>query len=505
MDKKLINILVVEDSEDDYFLVIRQLKKSDEFFFFTQRVDSYESMKKALEEKVWNLIISDFSLPQFNTFQALELLKSMSCNYPLIVVSGSIGEEKAVDLMRIGAKDFVIKNNLTRLIPVINREIGEIELRSQQKIEIEKRVEAENALSQSEKKYEQIVKTSQEGIWILDTDLKTVFINDQVPKMLGYSYEKIYDSSIYDFVDTEFTYFLKNNTFKEDIKFLCNDESEMWGLVSSSNIQDESNNLMATLFMITDVTERKKAEIKLKKSYDEMEIKVNQRTEELKKSNRELELFAHVASHDLQAPLRTITGFTKLLTKKSENKLDKEELEYLKFISDGSEKMKSLIEDLLEYSKVSSTKLVYEEFDVNKLIDELIINLDAIIKENRARIIYQNLPIVKGKQIQIYQLFQNLISNALKFHGEKSTTIEISCAKDNDNFIFKVTDDGIGIDPENIERIFLVFQRLHTPEEYPGTGLGLAVCKKIVERHGGTIWVESEVNQGSSFYFTLPA
>ncbi len=504
MDKKPINILVIEDSEDDYFLIVRQINKSEEFSLNSKRVDSLDSMKKSLEDNQWDLIISDFSLPQFNTFRAIELLHYMQLSHPLIVVSGSIGEEKAVDLMRRGAKDFVLKNNLTRLIPIIKREYVEIELRKQQKIEIEKRIEAENALTQSEKKYEQIVKTSQEGIWILDNDLKTIFINSRVPKMLGYSYEKIYNSSIYDFVDPNLSYFLKNNTFREDIKFICNDNSEMWGIVSSSNICDESNKQIATLFMINDVTERKKAEIKLKKSYDEMEQKVNLRTEELKKSNRELELFAHVASHDLQAPLRTITGFTKLLIKKAKNKLDEKELEYLKFIEDGSEKMKILIEDLLEYSKINSSQIVYEEFDIKDMLNELLINLNAIIRESEAKIVFKDLPVIKAKQIQVYQLFQNLISNALKFKKDKNILIEISYVEDKDNYIFKISDNGIGIDSENLERIFLVFQRLHTIEEYPGTGIGLAICKKILERHNGNIWVESEVNKGSDFYFSIP-
>jgi PAS domain S-box-containing protein len=230
-----------------------------------------------------------------------------------------------------------------------------------------------------------------------------------------------------------------------------------------------------------------------------------QRTaDELARSNADLKQFAYVASHDLREPLRSITGFAKLLQKRYKGKLDEKADEFIDYISDGVKRMEGLIRDLLEYSQVDRKGKDFAPVNCSVALQEAINNLRSAIEESGAELSYDLLPTVIADFSHLSRLFQNLISNAIKFRSSESLKIRISARQKGDEWIFSVRDNGIGIDPQFFERIFLIFQRLHTAREYEGTGLGLAICKKIVERHGGQIWVESAQGKGSTFYFTIP-
>ena len=226
--------------------------------------------------------------------------------------------------------------------------------------------------------------------------------------------------------------------------------------------------------------------------------------EELARSNEELEQFAYVSSHDLQEPLRMITSYLQLLQRKYQGNLDDKADKYIHFAVDGASRMQNLINDLLEFSRVTTRAREPETMDCEFILNQVLSNLKLVIKENNATISHGPLPEVMADSTQLAQVFQNLIINGIKFHGEEAPKIHISAEKKANEWVFSVQDNGIGIDPQYSERIFEVFKRLHNREEYPGTGIGLAICKKIVERHGGRIWVESELGKGSTFYFTLP-
>ena len=229
--------------------------------------------------------------------------------------------------------------------------------------------------------------------------------------------------------------------------------------------------------------------------------------EELKRSNHELQQFAYVASHDLQEPLRTIASFTQLLARRYEGKLDEDADEFIEYIVDASIRMKQQIEDLLEFSRVMTRGGEFKKLKVRTILKEEISGLKALIDETNAQISYDPLPELYADPRQIARLLQNLITNSIKFRKpNEPPKIHISCRKDDERneYILGVSDNGIGIDPQYQDRIFTIFQRLHTKDEYQGTGIGLAVAKKIVERHGGHIWVKSEFNKGSTFYFTIP-
>ncbi len=225
---------------------------------------------------------------------------------------------------------------------------------------------------------------------------------------------------------------------------------------------------------------------------------------ELERSNKELEQFAYVASHDLQAPLRRITSFIQLLEERYKDGLDQEAKKYLHYVVDGAKRMQALINDLLAYSRLGTRGKPFLRTDCNKVLDRVLADLDKPIKSCGAVVTYDALPTVMADEAQLGQVFQNLIENAVKFCRNIQPRIHISAKRGDDGWLFSVSDNGIGVAEEFFDRIFVMFQRLHTQEEYPGTGIGLAVCKKIVERHGGRIWAESETGKGSTFYFTIP-
>jgi len=229
-----------------------------------------------------------------------------------------------------------------------------------------------------------------------------------------------------------------------------------------------------------------------------------QQAQELARSNAELQQFAYVASHDLQEPLRMVSSYLQLLARRYRGKLDDDADDFIAYAVDGAERMRSLINDLLAYSRVSTHGRDFELVDCEVVFENAFANLQVAIEESGAVVTHDPLPTVMADDVQLVQLFQNLIGNAIKFRGKEAIRIHTSAERGENEWIFSVRDNGIGIDAEYAERIFEIFQRLHSGQEYPGTGIGLAICRKIVERHGGSIWVHSESGNGSTFQFTIP-
>jgi signal transduction histidine kinase len=225
---------------------------------------------------------------------------------------------------------------------------------------------------------------------------------------------------------------------------------------------------------------------------------------DLERSNQELEQFAYVASHDLQEPLRMVSSYTQLLAQRYEGQLDDKAKKYIHYAVDGAIRMQTLINDLLAYSRVGTQAKPLEPTDSHAALGEAIRNLAAMIEENRAVITNDDLPTVRADAAQLVLLFQNLLANAIKFRRQDLPRVHLSAQDQGREWVFAVKDNGIGIAPQHAERAFVIFQRLHTREEYPGNGIGLAVCQRIVERHAGKIWFESEPGKGSTFFFTVP-
>ena len=258
-------------------------------------------------------------------------------------------------------------------------------------------------------------------------------------------------------------------------------------LWNSANVYaQDGTTIITTIAQGQDITERKEAE------------------ERLRRSNENLEQFAYVASHDLQEPLRVITSYSQLLEKRYKDKLDRDADDFIEFIVDATGRMQKLITDLLAYSRVGSKDLAPEMLDGNEVIRRVMGALSATMEASKAKVTYDRLPLLKAPEVSFTQLLQNLIANALKFRGPEPPEVHVAARQDRNEWVFSVRDNGIGIEPQYQEKIFQIFQRLHSKNEYPGTGIGLSICKKIVQNWGGRIWVESELGKGSTFYFTIP-
>jgi light-regulated signal transduction histidine kinase (bacteriophytochrome) len=269
---------------------------------------------------------------------------------------------------------------------------------------------------------------------------------------------------------------------------------------------------IAGVLVVQEIGQRKRAEEEVHQLNRDLEHRVMERTaelderaKELARSNAELQQFAYVASHDLQEPLRMVASFTQLLAKRYKDKLDDDAREFINYAVDGATRMQTLISDLLTYARVGTQGKSLARTDGEALFIRVLESLKFVIEESGTVVLHDPLPVVIADPQQLGQLLQNLLTNAIKFRSTKPPRVKISVEKNGTDWKISVSDNGIGIAQEHADRIFIIFQRLHTKTEYPGTGIGLAICKKIVERHGGRIWVEPTTGGGSTFCFTMPA
>ncbi|MEQ1439589.1 PAS domain S-box protein [Fontimonas sp. SYSU GA230001] len=357
----------------------------------------------------------------------------------------------------------------------------------------------------AERKFRDLLDAAPDAMVIIGTDGRITLINAQAERLFGYARDEMIGQPIELLIPQRFQ--LRHRQHRADyasdprqrpmgsgldLWARRKDGSEFPVEISLGPLQTEDGTLITAA--VRDITERKNFERQLADYADS-----------LKRSNRELEQFAYIASHDLRAPLRSITGFAQLLNKKHAAALAPEAVEFLGYITQSAKQMQSLIDDLLLFSRVSRAQQPPATVDCEALLAKVEAQLKATIDARQASITHDPLPTVMGIEHELLQLFQNLISNGLKFQPAERPSVHVSAHPEGQGWHFTVTDRGIGIAPEHHEKIFLIFQRLHTAEEYEGTGVGLAICKKIVEHHGGRIWVESAPGKGSTFHFTLKA
>jgi PAS domain S-box-containing protein len=379
--------------------------------------------------------------------------------------------------------------------------------------DITERKKAELALAESEATLRITFATMADGIVITELDEKVTDCNEAILRLTQRSREEILGKPFEDLLAPEFRSVIadackllvgsvvvftvpgseKKGSIRADSQLLRKNGERVDIETNISLVENTAGQPAAFLIVARDVTERKQMEAQLATSLAD-----------LKRSNAELEQFAYVTSHDLQEPLRMITSYVQIIEEDYKGKLDADADQYIAFTVDGAKRMQTLIDDLLAYSRVGTRGEPFIPTSMNSVLSKATANLEVAIEESHAVVTHDQLPTVLGDESQLIQLFQNLLGNAIKFRGDDAPMIHVGVEETKDGWVFSVRDNGIGIDMKYAERIFTVFQRLHAREEYPGTGIGLAVVKKIVERHGGRIWVESEPAKGSTFYFTLP-
>jgi PAS domain S-box-containing protein len=387
-------------------------------------------------------------------------------------------------------------------------------------LDITDRNRAENALRESEQRYRTLFETMDEGFCVVEMlydtdgnprDYRFLEVNPAFEKHTGLQQAlgKTIRELIPDNEEHWFEVYDRVARSGEAVRFENRTAAlGRWFDVYAFRLGGAESRKVAILF--NNINDRKRAEAAMKEANETLEQRVAERTkalqataEELARSNKDLEQFAYVASHDLQEPLRAVSGFVTLLQQRYQDQLDEKANGYIANTVDGAARMQSLIADLLAYSRVGTRAGTLETTAAQSSLDKALRNLAAGVRDTEAVISVDPLPTVQADAGQLTQLFQNLIGNAIKFRGNRRPEIHVGGRREQDHWLFWVRDNGIGIAPEYAERIFLIFQRLHTRAKYPGTGIGLAICKKIVERHGGKIWVESQPNQGTTFYFTI--
>jgi len=359
-----------------------------------------------------------------------------------------------------------------------------------------------------------LIEASLDLLVTIDLDGKITDANSATAEETGCSREELIGTDFSDyFTEPEKAREAYQHVFKEGSIQECvlqirhRDGHVMPVLYNASVYRDEAGEVIGAFAAARNIT-------KVTEVADDLKHSV----QDLSRSNDELEQFAYVASHDLQEPLRMVSSYVQLLEKRYKGKMDADADEFIEFAVDGANRMQVMINDLLSFSRIATRGEPFQPTDCEKVFDRAINNLQTAIKESRTTVTHDPLPTVTADRGQLEQLFQNLIGNAVKFCERRKSTprIHVSCERIEESaipvtksaidngWIFSVKDNGIGIEPDHVERIFGIFQRLHTREQYSGSGIGLSVCRKIVERHGGQIWVESEVGKGSTFYFTIP-
>ncbi|MBM3887860.1 MAG: PAS domain S-box protein, partial [Verrucomicrobia bacterium] len=407
--------------------------------------------------------------------------------------------------------DVQLKRHRDHLEELVTERAAELRKTNEQLLgEVAGRRRAVEEMQQAEQKYRTLLRSTDEGIFGVDREMRCTFINRAGAETLGYLADEVIGRNMHDLIhhtradgrpypaeECPVSGVLRSaqNCRVDNEVFWRRDGTSFPVELSANPITDAAGAVAGAVVAFTDITQRREAERQLKEA-----------SLALERSNKELEQFAYVASHDLQEPLRMVASYVQLLARRYQNKLDADADEFIGYAVEGARRMQALISDLLAYSRVGTQAKPFAPTPCETILQRALDNLQVAITESGATITHDPLPIVTGDTTQLTQLFQNLLGNALKFRrAGEAPRVHVGVERRDTECLLSVRDNGIGIDMQFAERIFQIFQRLRARDEYPGTGIGLAVCKKIVERHGGRIWVESAPGEGSTFFFTLPA
>lgn len=500
-----LRLLMVDDSEDDALLLAAALRRGGIQTVHTL-VDTPTAMRAALESQDWDLITSDHAMPCFSAPAALTLAKQIRPDVPFIIVSGEIDLNLAVSLMRAGAWDYVQKSEMARAVPAVERALREVQAhRERHKVRI--------ALEASETRYRRLFETAQDGILILDAVTGQIMdINPFLINMLGYSKEACLGKELWEIgafrdIDASKAAFkdLQRDGYVryEDLPLKTRGGKTM-AVEFVSNIYSIDDTKVAQC-NIRDISARKLAETEIRRLNIDLERRVQERTSQLKGLNQELEAFSFSVSHDLRAPLRRIDGFAETLQEDHAEKQTAETLRLIHSIRASVDRMNALIEALLKLARFSHGGINRNPIDLSAIARGIAANLQEGDPARRVKFsIAEGVKAMGDGQLLTIAL-ENLMGNAWKFTTRiASPHIEFGTAPDADGGVSVfVRDNGAGFDMTYANKLFGAFQRLHSEQEFPGIGVGLATTQRIIQRHKGRIWAESTVNEGATFSFSL--
>jgi PAS domain S-box-containing protein len=507
--KKVLRILIVEDSEDDTLLMLHQIEKEGYDVEF-ERVETADEMKNMLSKRTWDIILSDYQMPHFNGIGALLLFKKSGIDIPFIIISGTIGEELAVEAMRTGAHDYIMKNNLHRLLPAIERELRESEIRAERKLLEQKQLQAE-AERISEEKYRYIFDNISDGIFLLevteDHRFRNLEMNTSFLELTGIDR----NSMVGKFLEEVMPLKTANATIAKYLHCVeegCPLEEEIELNLPTGRhifqstlipIRNDTGRIHRIVGISHDITNRKHAE-------EEVELKNKQ----LVKLNAEKDKFFSIIAHDLRDPFYSFSGLADLMANKLKSLSMDEIQEFSICMRDSAIHISRLLENLLQWARVQQGSMPFhpELLLLLQEVEECISMVMGLAKNKEIEIVYDvpaNLKVFVDSNI-LQTTIRNIVSNAIKF-TPKGGKIHLSAKTTRDKHVeVSIRDTGIGMKNEMINNLFRLDVRTNREgtEGEPSTGLGLLLCKEFVEKHGGRIWIESEVGKGSTFYFTMP-
>ena len=506
--KTFLKTLILEDSLFDLELMTEQLSDAG-FQLEATHVELEADFEKAVQTDRFDIILSDYQLPGFNAFGALELCQKYCPEVPFICISGSIGEDLAIELLKKGAVDYVLKDRPGRLPFAIKRAMEEIEEKAG-------RLKAEKELIESENRFRQVAENAQEWIWEVDTHGMYTYSSPVIKTLLGYTPEEVVGKKcFYDFFVPEKREELEKaalDVFAKEEKFwnfenqnVHKNGSVMIFSTSGSPIFDDAGNLTGYRGVDEDITERKNAERALIELNQELENRVELKTAQLTEANKELEAFTYSVSHDLRAPLRAINAFAEILIEGNLESLNQEGQRACFIIRENAIKMNKLINDLLKLSKLSKKEMLFTDIDMNDLVDKAYEEVTTIDQRQNISFYRADLKNCKGDSSLITQVLVNLISNAVKYTGKtEKPVIEFNNHFSDTEVTYTIKDNGAGFDMKYVDRLFNLFQRLHTDKEFEGIGVGLAIVNRIIKKHEGKVGAKGSVGQGAEFSFSLP-
>lgn len=523
-----VRILFVEDNPADAELMAYELHEGG-FDFVSSLVMTRDDYISAINDFHPDIILSDYDLPSFCGWDALKLKKKLCPDIPFILVTGAIGEERAIEVLTGGATDYVLKRNLSRLVPAVWRALEEAfehkkrkeveaerdgllehlerlvqEKTAELQAEIAKQKQMETQLRESRDKYQALIETSDDHIWEMDAAGRFIYCSPQIERLWGIKPEDMIGRTPFSMMPHQY-----KTTVEESFARVAKEAKPFKKLQAVSldgggrlvHIElggvpffDVNGKLLGYRGTTRNITEHKLAEEKRERLMSELEA-----------ANKDLESFAYSVSHDLRAPLRAIDGYSSMLIKTMDGKLDGEQKRRFDLIKDNVRHMNHLIDDLLALSRAGRSAITCKTIDMNRLAKSVWDQQVAANPEVSVACRIADLPEANGDGSLIFQVFSNLLSNAVKYSRKrKKPSIEIGGESNSGGSVYYVKDNGIGFSMRYYDKLFGVFQRLHSNNQYEGTGVGLAIVQRIIHRHGGQVWAEGRVGQGAKFYFSLP-
>lgn len=535
----MAKILVVDDRTEDRELLVTLLSYAR--YSVLEATNGAEALNLVRTERP-DLVVADVLLPSVDGYEFVRRLRDdpSIAQTKVVFYTALFSEKEAKDLAQsIGVcRIFTKPTEPRQILEIVSEELGSCELpviplqREQfqdehRQLFVNKLLEEVDALSATEERFRLMAENASDLIfrYVLRPIPRFEYINPSVTEMLGFEPERFYS-------DPEFPLKIVHPDHREEImefftgrssaalqcRLMHKNGDVVWIEIRCTHVRDDAGSPIAIEGIARNITQRMLVIEEIRSSRDELEERVAEKTAELQKaneqllatlaeltrSNEDLKQFAYVASHDLQEPLRNVASCLQMLENKYKGNLDADADKLIHYAVESSVRMRSLILDLLTYSRVATKGKPPQRMDCEQILDQTVKNLRSAVAEAKAVITHDPLPTVHADSSQLVQVFQNLIHNAMKFRREEPPRVHVSAAKNKNEWVFSVQDNGIGIEPEHVDRIFVIFQRLNKRTQYDGTGMGLAIVKKVVESHGGRVWVESEPGAGSTFYFAIP-